>query len=150
MPVRILIADDNQKVREMLKILLEAQRGWRVCGEAANGLEAVQKAAELSPDVIILDVSMPKMDGFQTASLVSSASPNIPILIFTHLAVPPGGKIEAKEHGVLEIIYKEAPDRLISAVATVLQKEIRSALDETLSSKADTTFPEADVQSDIK
>ena len=77
MLVRILIADDSAKVREMLKALLETRTGWQVCAEAANGLESVEKAAELKPDVIILDLSMPEVDGLQAAVRIAAASPHV-------------------------------------------------------------------------
>jgi len=126
MPLRILIADDHQELREMLKALLETHAGWQVCGEAINGLEAVQKAADLKPDVIILDLSMPEMDGLQAASQISSASPDLPILIYTSHAVSPEAKLEAKKHGVWGVLNKGAsPEQLINAVESL--QSLRSA-----------------------
>jgi len=99
MVLRILIADDHSDLREILKVLLETQAGWQVCGAATNGLEAVQQAAELKPDIIILDLSMPEMDGLQAASLISSASPEVPILLYTNHALTPEAKLETRKHG---------------------------------------------------
>jgi DNA-binding NarL/FixJ family response regulator len=112
MSLRILIADDHPTVRKSLKRLLESNMKWHVCGEAANGLEAVQKAALLTPDVIILDARMPEMDGFEAASQISSATQAVPILIYTNFAVAPGTKVVA----VRQIINKVSPQALLSAL----------------------------------
>ena len=115
MSVRILIADDHPTVRRNLKQLLESNMKWRVCGEAANGLEAVQKAALLMPDVIILDARMPEMDGFEAASQISSATPAVPILMYTNFDVAPG----TKAVGVRQIINKASPQALLSALGAL-------------------------------
>jgi len=67
MGVRILIADDHDIVRQGIRRVLEVKPDWEICGEAANGQEAVRMAQELSPDVIIMDVTMPVMSGFEAA-----------------------------------------------------------------------------------
>jgi DNA-binding NarL/FixJ family response regulator len=143
MLLRILIADDHAPLLEMLKALIETHAGWQVCGEAKNGLEAVQKAAELKPDVIILDLSMPGLDGLQAANQISLATPGIPILIYTNHAVSPQAKLEAKKHGVRDIINKTALDQLISAVEAAQPHTHRSGADEILS---DTMLPGADLK----
>jgi len=106
-------------------------------------LEAVQKAAELKPDVIILDLSMPGLDGLQAASQISLATPVIPILIYTNHAVSPQAKLEAKKHGVRDIINKTALDQLISAVEAAQPQTHRTGADEIL---ADTMLPGADLK----
>ena len=142
MLLRILIADDHAPLLEMLKALIETHAGWQVCGEAKNGLEAVQKAAELKPDVIILDLSMPGLDGLQAASQISLATPGVPILIYTNHAVSPQAKVEAQKHGVRDIINKTALDQLISAVEAARPHTRRSGADEILS---DTMLPGANL-----
>ena len=62
-PVRILIADDHEVVRRGARVLLEGQPGWTVCAEVDNGREAVEKARQLAPDVVILDIAMPQLNG---------------------------------------------------------------------------------------
>ena len=62
-PFRVLIADDHAAVRGLLRVLLENHQDWQVCGEAENAFEAVAKASQLKPDLIILDLAMPVMDG---------------------------------------------------------------------------------------
>jgi DNA-binding NarL/FixJ family response regulator len=79
----ILIADDHAVVRRGLRSLLETQPGWRVCGEARNGREAVQKAEQLKPDLAILDISMPELNGLEAVARILKAVPNIHVLILT-------------------------------------------------------------------
>ena len=120
MPYRILIADDHSLVRKVLKTTLENHSDWQVCGQATNGLEAVQKAAELHPDLIILDFAMPVMDGLGAARRILSASPSVPILIFTNYYFP-SLLVEADSVGVRQVIDKGvAGNELLFAVETVL------------------------------
>ena len=81
--LRILIADDKPLVRSGLRILLERHDGWAVCGEAADGLEALEKATNLKPDVILLDISMPKLDGLSALPLLRDKAPDSEVLILT-------------------------------------------------------------------
>ena len=81
--LRILIADDNDLVRSDLCSLLQEQRGWCICGEAANGTDAINEAIRLKPDVIVIDVSMPDMNGFEVASRIHERLPDAEILIVT-------------------------------------------------------------------
>jgi DNA-binding NarL/FixJ family response regulator len=80
---RILIADDNKPFRTFLKRLLERHDDWSVCGMAKNGDEAVQKAVELKPDLILLDIEMPKLDGLSACRLIREKVPTAEILILT-------------------------------------------------------------------
>ncbi len=117
---RLLIADDNPTVRRMLRALLETHEGWLVCGEAENGVEAVAKASELRPDVILLDLAMPVMDGLRATREISAALPGVPILIHT-LHNAPGVELEAKKSGARRIINKtESADELLKAIEEVL------------------------------
>jgi DNA-binding NarL/FixJ family response regulator len=81
--LRILIVDDKPSVRAGIRLLLETHSDWQICGEASDGIEAVEKAAELAPDIILLDISMPKMDGLQALPLIKEASPNSQVVILT-------------------------------------------------------------------
>jgi DNA-binding NarL/FixJ family response regulator len=80
---RILIVDDHEIFRRGLRSLLESRAEFDITGEAANGLEAVEKAKELRPDVIVMDVSMPQMDGLQAARLIRNERPGSKILILS-------------------------------------------------------------------
>jgi DNA-binding NarL/FixJ family response regulator len=81
--LRILIADDHALVRRGVRGILKTQRGWRVVGEAANGREAVEKAKKLKPDLAILDITMPDLDGLQATRQIREALPNAKVLILT-------------------------------------------------------------------
>lgn len=81
--VRILLADDHDVVRHGLRHLLEGQEGWTVCGEATGGRQAVAMAAELRPDVAVLDVGMPDLNGLEATRQIRKASPGTEVLIFT-------------------------------------------------------------------
>jgi len=80
---QILIADDSQPVRCGLRTLLGLNSDWQVCGEAVHGADAVEKAHELAPDLILMDFTMPQMDGVQAAWKIAESGTDIPILLFT-------------------------------------------------------------------
>jgi signal transduction histidine kinase/DNA-binding NarL/FixJ family response regulator len=79
--VRILIADDHELVRQGLRALLASRPSWEVCGEAVDGVEAIEKAAQLQPDIVLLDVSMPRLNGLEAAPLIRRESPASEIVI---------------------------------------------------------------------
>jgi DNA-binding NarL/FixJ family response regulator len=81
--LRILIADDHGLMRRGTRALLEARRGWRVVGEAANGREAAEKAIKLKPDVAIVDISMPELDGVEVVRQIREAVPDTKVLVLT-------------------------------------------------------------------
>jgi DNA-binding NarL/FixJ family response regulator len=81
--LRILVADDHALVRRGVRGVLHSRRGWRVVGEAANGREAVEKTIKLKPDVAILDISMPELDGVEVVRQIREAVPNTRVLVLT-------------------------------------------------------------------
>src|SRR5580658_5323579 len=81
--LRILIADDHGLVRRGARAVLSSQRGWRVVGEAANGREAIQKAVELKPDVAVVDIGMPDMDGVEVTRQIRQKVPDTKVLVLT-------------------------------------------------------------------
>jgi DNA-binding NarL/FixJ family response regulator len=83
MPLKILLVDDERMVRSALQRLLSARPEWKVVGEAIDGLDAVSKARDLKPDVVIMDVTMPEMNGLQATPAIKKENPAIEILIFT-------------------------------------------------------------------
>jgi CheY-like chemotaxis protein len=122
MSARILIADDSSSVRTLLKKLLESHSNlWKVCAEAANGLEAVQKAVELKPDLAIIDLQMPVMDGLSASARIAKSLPKIPILMNT-IHKSDYVDSEAKHAGVREVISKAEPGALLKAVEALLGK----------------------------
>jgi DNA-binding NarL/FixJ family response regulator len=82
-PLRILIADDHDLMRRGVKTLLQSHDGWEVCGEAKTGHEAVKKVEELRPDILVLDISMPDLNGLEAARRIRKASPSTEILILS-------------------------------------------------------------------
>jgi DNA-binding NarL/FixJ family response regulator len=81
--LRILVADDHELVRRGVRGLLRARRGWTVVGEAANGREAVEKAYKLKPDVAIVDISMPGLEGLQATRQIREAAPDTEVVVLT-------------------------------------------------------------------
>jgi DNA-binding NarL/FixJ family response regulator len=82
-PLRILVADDHDLMRRGIKTVIESRKGWEICGEALTGTEAVAKAEELKPDVAILDISMPEMNGLEAAKRIRKSSPKTEILMLS-------------------------------------------------------------------
>lgn len=81
--MRILIADDNEPVRRCVRELLTSEASWEVCAEAVDGVEAIQKAVALRPDLVVLDISMPVSDGLAVARTLRAEAPNTRILIMS-------------------------------------------------------------------
>jgi DNA-binding NarL/FixJ family response regulator len=86
MPKSILIVDDSPVVRTATRHFLESQTPYEVCGEAVDGLDAIEKARHLSPDLIILDLQMPRMNGLLAASELRKLNITAPIILFTMYA----------------------------------------------------------------
>jgi len=82
----ILVADDNPAIREMLCKMFESEENYDICAEASNGQEAIKLALECHPHLIILDLSMPVMDGLAAARELKKLLPNVPIILFTQYA----------------------------------------------------------------
>ena len=81
--LRILIADDHEVARRGIRAMLESHPGWEVCGEAKDGREAVELAGRMNPDLILLDIGMPNLNGLEAARQILAVSPDIAILILT-------------------------------------------------------------------
>ena len=120
---RILIADDSEDLRRGLRNILESRPAFKICGRASNGAEAVTKAKELNPDLVILDLQMPDMNGFEAARQILDSSPSMPILMFSiHFSTPL--LQEARRIGIRGYIQKGASfQTLIEGVETVLRGE---------------------------
>jgi DNA-binding NarL/FixJ family response regulator len=105
MQKRILLVDDSALTRGLVRAFLESHADWGVCGEAVDGFEGVQKVLELKPDVIILDFSMPQINGLQAALVLHEMVPDIPIILFTIYKDGVIGQL-AHNAGVASVISK--------------------------------------------
>jgi two-component system, chemotaxis family, chemotaxis protein CheY len=105
MQKRILVIDDSALVRRLVCKFIESRDGFEVCGEANDGLEGVEKGLELKPDLIVLDYSMPRLNGLQTALMLHEVTPNSPIILYTLYKedIPIG---QAQDAGVASIVSK--------------------------------------------
>ena len=140
--IRILIADDHMLMRIGLKSMIRYQSDMSVVGEAANGEEAVRLAVELAPDVVIMDLMMPVLDGAEATRRIVSARPETKVIILSSFGSS-ADMVRALENGAVGAQMKEAPtDDLISAIHAVVDgkrniaPEIQQYLD------AETTAPE--------
>ncbi len=118
--VRILVVDDYEPVRRSIETLLGSRKGWFVCGEAADGLQAVEKAKSLNPDLIIMDVSMPNMNGLDATEIILREVPESRILIVSQNdpAIVRRQAVEACAHGFLE--KSKIQHDLLAAVESIL------------------------------
>ena len=122
--MRILIADDNALIRKVLRKVLEAHAGWTVCCEVEDGLDAIAHAEECKPDLVVLDLAMPYVNGLVAAGKISRLLPGIPLVILT-LYDSPQVQLEAKNLGVLQVIPKTDGHSLIAAIESVVQTSSR-------------------------
>jgi DNA-binding NarL/FixJ family response regulator len=116
MPKCILVVDDSATVRTIIRGFLESQSSFEVCGEAIDGLDAIEKAKELKPDLIILDLAMPRMSGAEAASVLKSMMPDVPIILFT-IYEDVMVKSRASAFGVDLVLSK--PDGMVKMVEQV-------------------------------
>lgn len=117
MPKAVLVVDDNAFVRHALCELFTSHVDFDVCGEAGNGQEAIEKAEQLHPDVIVMDLSMPVMNGIEAAAALKSLMPKVPLVIFSEYG-DVFSQNAAESAGVSALVPK-------SAGASVLLKEVR-------------------------
>ena len=117
--LRILIADDHALVRQGLRSVLEAQPGWSVCGEAENGRQAVKLGLELKPDVFLLDVTMPELNGLDATKQICRNRPDAAILILTMHESDQlcADAIHAGARGC--VLKSDSPRQLLAAVEAV-------------------------------
>lgn len=116
---RVLIVDDNSAVRSMVRQVFELEADFEVSGEAENGQEAIEKAQNLKPHLIILDLSMPVMTGLDAAPHLRTALPNVRIILFT---VEEGNEVErlARAGGIHAVVSKTQPTATLVSQAQAL------------------------------
>ena len=130
MPVRILLVDDHPIVRQGLRSVLEAHGGWEVVGEASDGIEALEKIELLHPDVVVLDVTMPRLNGLETCRTLQrhGGYPNLEVLFVTQHDSPHMMR-EALDAGARGYVVKSNAARdLLEAVEAVSQHRVFTAL----------------------
>jgi NarL family two-component system response regulator LiaR len=122
-PIRVLITDDHAIVRKGLAVLLGTERGIKVVGEARDGREAVEKAGALKPDVVLMDLVMPGMDGIEATRKITEAHPGVRILVLTSFAAD-DKVFPAVKAGALGYLLKDtAPEELVEAIHRVHRGE---------------------------
>ena len=132
-PIRILIADDHPVVRRGLTSLINIKSGMELVGEAADGVEAVEKAQSLQPDVILLDLMMPRKDGLEAIKEIKQANPDARILVVTSFAEDEK-VFPAIKAGALGYLLKDSPpEMLVQAIYDVYRGE--SSLHPTIARK---------------
>jgi DNA-binding NarL/FixJ family response regulator len=141
MPKQLLIADDSYLVRETIKNVLAGRTDIVVCGEASNGLEAVEKARTLKPDLVLLDLAMPEMNGAETASVLKMTVPGVRIIIFTMYSEKVGNYLTSAL-GIDAVLSKpDGMTALLNAVEAALTPTFTLAEEEKSTQKpAETTL----------
>lgn len=120
---RILIADDHAMMRKGLRTALEPHTGWEIVGEATTGLEALEMAKSLEPDLVVLDVSMPILNGLEVAHRLSSSRPNVKMLLFTMHNSPQFAE-DVQKSGAHGYVCKSSGEELLmQAIEKVLDGE---------------------------
>jgi DNA-binding NarL/FixJ family response regulator len=123
-PLRILLADDHQITLAGLRTVLESQEGWQICGEATTGREAVEQARHLKPDVVVMDFSMPEMNGLEATRRIRECLPDTEVLILTMHESRTLAQ-EALAIGARGFVLKtEANGKLIAAVKKVSEHQV--------------------------
>jgi DNA-binding NarL/FixJ family response regulator len=108
----VLVVDDSPLMRRMVRDLLESESGFRIVGEAENGREAIQRAKQLQPDLVILDLGMPVMNGLEAASALKREVPDLRVILFT-LYSDPDVERSARSLGIDAVVSKEHLEDLV-------------------------------------
>jgi DNA-binding NarL/FixJ family response regulator len=117
--LRILIVDDHAFIRRAVRSLLEARQDWEVCGEASDGLEAVEQAGKLHPDVVVMDMLMPGVGGLEATRRIHHSFPESHVVILTLHSFPDLNRA-VRDAGAEGIVLKTDSDRyLVPAVESV-------------------------------
>jgi DNA-binding NarL/FixJ family response regulator len=120
--VRIFVVDDNPSVRRYLRGILEQHDNWRVCDEARDGRDAIDRFGKVHPDLIVLDYQMPEMNGLDAARIIAERSPTTPILIVT-LYLSKQLVDEARKVGARGACAKANVGEVVDAVGALLREE---------------------------
>lgn len=128
MATRILLVDDHPIVRQGLKTILEGHSNWEVVGEASDGAEAIEKAGKLNPDIMVLDVTMPTMNGLEACRALRRQFPQLEILFVTQHDSPQMMREALDAGGRGYVVKSNAARDLLEAVEAVSQHRVFTAL----------------------
>ena len=122
-PKCILIVDNNASIRKIIRIFLEGEAGLKVCGEAVDGYDAIEKAEQLRPDLIILELALPRMSGLAAAQTLKKMNPRTPIILFTlyhdafpNFVTPAGFDAVVEKRGDISLLMNSVQGLLQAAV----------------------------------
>ena len=124
MTIRILIADDDPTIRLLLRRLLEKQPGWQVCGEASNGIEAIAGVERFAPDIVVMDLAMPIMNGLQAAPEIVKTHPKLPMLLISVQEVSKQLAWEARNAGYRGAVTKSGGDEVLKGIEALLRHDL--------------------------
>jgi DNA-binding NarL/FixJ family response regulator len=116
----ILIVDDDKLVRRVLRSFVESRTHFDVCGEAVNGIDAIEKARTLHPDLIVMDLSMPVMNGLEAGAVLKAMLPKVPIVMYT-VHDTAAMKLQALAVGVRAVVQKHDMDGLAGHLQELLE-----------------------------
>ena len=120
MPHSVLLVDDSSSIRKALYRLFTVETDFKVCGEAENGREAIDKAQQMHPDLIVMDLSMPVMNGIDAAHVLKGLMPRVPVIIFSEYC-DVFARNEAQSCGIAALVPKsERGSRLLETVRALL------------------------------
>ena len=137
MRTRFLIVDDSDLVRRSLRMVLQANPDWEICGEAADGVSAIEMFKELRPNIVILDFQMPGINGIETARRMAEIAPAIPVVLFTQHA---SADLErhALEVGIRSVVSKTNAFPMVGMIESLLE----SGDGNTTSERSDSKNPD--------
>ena len=135
MRTRFLIVDDSDLVRRSLRMVLQANPDWEICGEAADGVSAVEMFKELRPNVVILDFQMPGINGIETARRMAEIAPTIPVVLFTQHA---SADLERHAHevGIRSVVSKTNAFPMVGMIEALLESGNRETTSDPSGSEA--------------
>ncbi len=123
--IKILLADDHQIVLKGISFFLSMQNDFEIVGEAHNGEEAVEMAGELQPDIVLMDLNMPVMDGIEASALIAEHHPNVKVLVLTSFS-DRSHIVPALQTGAIGYMLKEVePDQLVEAIRSAYKGNIQ-------------------------
>jgi len=118
---RVLLADDSATVRGVIRAFLRDEKDIEVCGEAVDGLDAVEKAQKLKPDLILLDLAMPEMNGAEVASILKAKMPGMRIILFTMYSENVGKSLTSAVGVDLVLSKPDGMMRMVESINSLLR-----------------------------